>query len=524
MIDKWSLRFRIFLFFALLAVGAVVLAGFGIYVGFSRLASNADASSALISSALVFALLMVGLIAGVWLLFDENVAKPIIALSNTLRVQAHAADSSGLKAADAKYLGDLAPAATAVIDGFANTRLSLNSVVAKHTEQLTRDNARLARLVRDAPLALIVCSEAHRIVLYNRAAETLVGQTHPIGLDRKLSDIMAAEPIAEAFDRLCAGASDGDMTEVMCTPLDDDTSICAKVFLIEEQSSEHAPKAYVLALEPVPKSRSEADAARAAAQINGHRSEPAHPAIISRDTSSTPIDFDFALLTNAATHAQERSNLSTLPFVVFDTETTGLRPDAGDEIVQIAAVRVVNGRVVPGDRFECLVNPERLIPAASIKIHGITPDMVDDADDISVVGKQFHRYVGDAILVAHNAPFDLAFLQKNRERIGHRFGNPVLDTILLSAVLFGRDAEHSLDALVARLGIEIPDADRHTALGDSIATAKALVKMLPPLADKGIVTLHDAFEACKPHRNMLASQPSGAKVDLGTMNEAVAKG
>jgi DNA polymerase-3 subunit epsilon len=516
MFATWSLRFRIFLFFGLLGVGALALGAAGAYLGMTRIASGADPQSALITAALVSSLLMAGLIAGVWLLFDENVAKPIIALSNALRVQAHAADVNGLKAADAKYLGDLAPAASAVIDGFAHTRLSLNSVVAKHTEQLTRDNARLARLVRDAPLALIVCSEAHRIVLYNRAAEALLGRSHPIGLDRKLSDVIDAEPIQAAFERLCAGASDGDMTEVMCTPLDEDTSICAKVYLVEERSSERMPRAYVLALEPVPKDHA---ATIPLAIANGHAAEPAHPAIITRASAATPIDFDFALLTNAATDAQERTDLDKLPFVVFDTETTGLRPDQGDEIVQIAAVRVVNGRVVADDRFDCLVNPESLIPAASIKIHGITPDMVDDADDISIVGKQFHRYVGDAILVAHNAPFDLAFLQKNRERIGHRFGNPVLDTILLSAVLFGRNEEHSLDALVARFGIEIPDHERHTALGDSIATAKALVQMLPMLADRGIVTLHDAFEACKPHRDMLASQPSGAKVDI----EAVAR-
>ncbi len=152
-----------------------------------------------------------------------------------------------------------------------------------------------------------------------------------------------------------------------------------------------------------------------------------------------------------------------------------------DDIVQLGAVRVLNGRIVEGEVLDTYVNPGRAIPPASTKIHHVTDDHVAGAPDIGEVGRAFHHFARDAVLVAHNAPFDIGLLRKCQAEMGVEWTHPVLDTVLLSAVVFGTNAEHSLDALCDRLSITIPADLRHTTLGDAKATADALVKLLPLL-------------------------------------------
>ncbi|QEW18349.1 DNA polymerase III PolC-type [Marinibacterium anthonyi] len=187
--------------------------------------------------------------------------------------------------------------------------------------------------------------------------------------------------------------------------------------------------------------------------------------------------------------------LDKLTFVVFDTETTGLSPRDGDRIVQIAGVRIVNGKVRPAETFEALVNPERPIPPGSTLVHGITDEMVETAQTILAVGRRFHDFCDGAVLVAHNAPFDMAFLKNQEHRIGMPFDHPVLCTVLLSAALFDQSADHSLDGLCARFGIVIPPHARHTALGDALATARVFAHLIGLLRQSGIETLQDAIDA-----------------------------
>jgi DNA polymerase-3 subunit epsilon len=117
--------------------------------------------------------------------------------------------------------------------------------------------------------------------------------------------------------------------------------------------------------------------------------------------------------------------------------------------------------------------------------------MVRGRPPIEIVLPQFHAFAGDAILVAHNAAFDLAFVRRDQERCGVRFDNPVLDTLLLSAVLHDHTPEHSLDALAARFGITM--VDRHRALGDALGTAKLFLRLMDLLEARGVTTLGQAL-------------------------------
>jgi DNA polymerase-3 subunit epsilon len=215
------------------------------------------------------------------------------------------------------------------------------------------------------------------------------------------------------------------------------------------------------------------------------------------------VVYDFDLLFKARGDKIADTRLEDLNYVVFDSETTGLLPSEGDEMVQLAAVRIVNGRRIEGEVFDTLVNPGRKIPSRSTEVHGVTDAMVARAPDVVTAALSFHRFAQGAVLVAHNAPFDMAFLRRREAEMGESFDNPILDTVLLSAVVFGQDDTHSLDALTRRLGISISDADRHTALGDTVATAEALLKLLPMLKARGIVTFGDVLAEVRRHGRLL---------------------
>lgn len=211
---------------------------------------------------------------------------------------------------------------------------------------------------------------------------------------------------------------------------------------------------------------------------------------------SRPEYYDFDLFkTTEQTRNLDDRKLVDLVYTVFDTETTGLNPSDGDEIIQIGATRIVNGKLLRQECFEQLVDPRRPIPAASIPIHGIQPEMVVGQPVIEEVLPAFHAFAQDTVLVAHNAAFDMRFLQIKEKKTGIVFDHPVLDTLLLSAVVHPNQDSHRLEAIAERFNVTI--IGRHTAMGDAMVTAEVMIKLIPLLAEKGIHTLGQAREAAQ---------------------------
>jgi DNA polymerase III epsilon subunit len=164
-----------------------------------------------------------------------------------------------------------------------------------------------------------------------------------------------------------------------------------------------------------------------------------------------------------------------MDFVVLDTETTGLDVNRGARLLEIAGVRVRNWHIVEDDVFDNLIDPGCMVPLTITSLTGISDFTVKGMPPVENVLRDFFRFVEGSILVIHNAPFDLSFLNHFGERCGlGRIPNSYIDTIEMSRSLFRRD-RNNLDILLARLGI-VADS-RHRALGDAMATARALLAM-----------------------------------------------
>ncbi|MCE9571119.1 MAG: DNA polymerase III subunit epsilon, partial [Rhodocyclales bacterium] len=215
-------------------------------------------------------------------------------------------------------------------------------------------------------------------------------------------------------------------------------------------------------------------------------------------SDSRPEYYDFDLF--AARDAEGSGidldrRLTDLVYSVFDTETTGLEPSNGDEIIQMGAVRVVNNRLLRQEIFDQLVDPGIPLKPAGIPIHGITEAMVNGQPRLDVVLPAFHEFCAETVLVAHNAAFDMRFFQLKEDSLGVRFNQPVLDTLLLSAVIHPNQESHRLESIAERLGINV--IGRHTALGDAFVTGEVFLKMVPLLAGMGILTLRQALDAAQ---------------------------
>ena len=476
-LQRLSLRLRVLLFFAALALAAVALTWLGLFVGYRRVA-DAAATPGFTVAGILAAFGILGVSTGIWLLFDENVAKPLQRLAAQLRAHAHAGGSDGIDLDSLRHLGDLGPAARAVTERLDARTLDQAAAVATATDRLERERGRLTTLLSEMPMAMILVGPTHRIVLYDAQAAVLLAQEAPPRLDAAIFDYLDQSALSAAHARL--------QTEGGPIAVELAGAIGTQTYKARLTALGSAP-GYLLMLEA--DSTPAADAAPAPAT-------PASP------DAPRPLVYDFDLLERSIPEAFEARRLSDLPCVAFDTETTGL-DSARDELVQIGAVRVLRGRLVESERLDFLVDPGRPIPVGASRVHGIDDAQVAGAPGPQAAVQRFHAFARETVLVAHNAPFDLAFLNRHASTLGLRFDQPILDTVLLSAVVFGTSEAHSLDALCARLRIEIPEAERHTALGDARATAHALRALLPMLEARGITQLGALLAETRKHGRLL---------------------
>lgn len=468
MLSKLSLRLRIFLFFCLLGLGGLASVGAALWFGYVR-ALETTLANGFTFAAILAAFLILGLTVGIWLLFDENVAKPIERLASQMRTRAHAGVDGALDMKAARYLGDLAPAASAVAQQLNETALTTAQAIATETARLTAEKARLTALLTEIPVATILVGSSGQIVLYDGQAAEVLAQLGVPRLNAQITEYFDPKSLGAAVGKLGRTGMDVEFT---AQSQDGTQSFDTKLKPMEGGGYLMVIDSQTLDLSP--------DAPR-------------------------PLIYDFDLLDQRRGAAEmdilDRP-LRSLCFSVFDTETTGLLPHK-DDVVQLGAVRVLNGRIIDGEQINQLVDPGRPIPPASTKVHKVTDAMVRGQPDIRAVSKRFHDFSRDAVIVAHNAPFDMAFLHRQAKATGVTWDHPILDTVLLSAVLFGASERHTLDALCERLNVTIPVALRHTALGDARATAEVLVKMLPMLEARGLTTFGQVIEETRRHGRLL---------------------
>ena len=184
--------------------------------------------------------------------------------------------------------------------------------------------------------------------------------------------------------------------------------------------------------------------------------------------------------------------LDDATYCVLDLETTGISITT-EKITEVGIMKVKNGEVI--DEFEIFVNPEKPIPQRVVEVTNITDDMVKDAETIDKVFPKILEFVGDSIIVAHNASFDVGFLKHNAKLLGYEFNNTYIDTLPLAKDLFPDLKKYKLGKIADSLGIEVDVA--HRALADVDTTVKVFNVMLKKLKDKGINTVDEIDSATK---------------------------
>ncbi len=163
--------------------------------------------------------------------------------------------------------------------------------------------------------------------------------------------------------------------------------------------------------------------------------------------------------------------------IIFDTETTGLDPRTGDRMVEIGCIEMVN-RVPTGETFHCYFNPDRDMPAAAEAVHGLSIGFLSDKPRFHERAGELLEFMGDAMLVAHNAGFDFGFVNSELEMCGlpHLGRERMIDTVQLARVRHP-GAKLSLDALCSRYGIDRSHRTRHGALLDAELLAQVYVEL-----------------------------------------------
>lgn len=164
--------------------------------------------------------------------------------------------------------------------------------------------------------------------------------------------------------------------------------------------------------------------------------------------------------------------------IVFDTETTGLDPFTGDRVVEIGCVELIN-HLPTENNFHVYINPERDMPEEAFKVHGLSEEFLSDKPKFAEVAQAFHDFIKDTVIIAHNAQFDVRFLNWELENAGFPRINDdmVMDTLAMARTKFPA-GPNSLDALCSRFGIDNTKRSLHGALLDSEILADVYLELI----------------------------------------------
>ncbi|MBW1785248.1 MAG: hypothetical protein JRK53_01310 [Deltaproteobacteria bacterium] len=420
--------------------------------------------------------------------------------------------------------GDILRVAQAVNEGaerFQQLQDTIREKTKASKQRETEESNILAAMISRMSEGILLCNNDGVILLYNDRARQLLapngegGGSPPgfVGLGRSMMNIVDSRELGNAFEELNRQHALGNRNPVYSLAIGGkgDREVRLRIALMV---SSHTPNpGFLLTCYEMPREDSPVlsgvesavtlDDGAEISQTLG-MSEPfavADEGPLSdrpyADHPTRPEFYDFDLFQQRAKNPlMEKRALSDFNYTVFDTETTGLDPVGGDEIIAIGAVRIINGRILYGETFDQLVDPQWFMRPEVVRIHGITPEMLKGQPTIDTVLPFFQGFVGDdTVLVGHNCAFDMRFLQLKEEKTGVRFLNPVLDTLLLSEVVHPNQESHTFEAIAERMGIRV--VGRHSALGDAILTAKIFKRLIPLLKKKGVTTLGEAMTASR---------------------------
>jgi DNA polymerase III epsilon subunit family exonuclease len=177
-------------------------------------------------------------------------------------------------------------------------------------------------------------------------------------------------------------------------------------------------------------------------------------------------------------------NIKLTEFVIFDVETTGLSVTDGDRIIEIAAVKVKEGKII--DKFYSLVNPQRSIPSQASQVNNITDDMVSEAPLAADILPQMIQFIGGACVTGHNVRFDLNFLCYELALIGRKLNEqtPAIDTLKMARDLLPYLSNHKLAYLARSLGVVVDQT--HRAMADVEITVAVFLRLVEMAGDKNL--------------------------------------
>ena len=213
-------------------------------------------------------------------------------------------------------------------------------------------------------------------------------------------------------------------------------------------------------------------------------------------------------------------NMLDETYVVFDFETTGFNAGGADSIIEIGAVKIKDGVII--EKYDELINPGRPLPEKIIEVTNITDKMLEDKDNEENAVRRFIEWFGDCPMVAHNAKFDVSFLEMAYKKYNFgEFKNPVIDTLELSRTMDNTYARHSLSALVKRYDVPWDESAHHRGDYDAEGTALVFYKMLKKLSNRNIdlmtdldklVEKNEIHKYGRPHHiNLLVKNKAGLK-------------